>query len=883
MYRLLLWLAFPRRLRRAFGDDMVRLFDAQREHVRASGGSMARLWMDAISDALLHGTAERIQGIENSGLALARELRRWRWWMLAFRHDVRYGVRLLARQPGLTILAVVTLALGIGANTAIFSAVDAVLLRPLPYPDSHRLVKVWEKRQREGVLNNVVAPADFVDWSKMNAAFEAMAAFTPMTVDLTGSGEPVRLVAGGVSTPFFDILRVSPVVGRSFRAEEGRVGQHQVVVLNHGLWERRFGSTPSIVGQKIVLNGVPHDVIGVLPRSFEFPDRTIELWVPLAFEGTAQPLTRTNHSLEVYARLKPGVSLERARAEMDRVGAELQRLHPDSNRYHSAHVTPLREDLTRQVRTGLLLLLAAVAFVLLIACVNVANLLLARAASRRREMAVRAALGAGRGRLIGQSLTESLLLGLLGGVAGLLVANWGIGVIRTGMPGELPLLGVDRLGLDNRVLLFTLMLSIGTGLLFGMLPAWHLASQNVNESLNDGSRTAGGVRRRIRLALVVGEIALASLLLVSAGLTLRSFQTLLHEETGLRTDRVLTALVALPRARYDNDEKVLTALREIERRLASIPGVRSAGATTRLPLAAENARSGVVIEGRLPTRDAPTRAHPRVVTVDYFRTMGMTLVAGRAFTASDRRDSPLVAVVNETMARRYWPGTSPLGKRVRLAASGDWREVVGILRDVRSWGRDAAVNPEMYMPLEQFVWSPMYFVVATQGDPSTVTGAVREALRAVDADLPLSNVRTMEQVAAQSMASRRVSMQMLAIFGCLALALAAAGIYGVMAHLVALRTSEIGVRMTLGARPADVMKLVMREGLTQTFVGLGIGLSAGVLLMRSFKTLLYGIHPADPLTLTAVAMILAATALAACLIPARRAMRVDPVQALRAS
>ena len=884
MYRVLLWLAFPRRLRRVFGDDMVRLFDAQRESVRASGGSMARLWADAIRDAVLHGTAERLEQFEDGAFALARQVRRWRWWMHAFVQDVRYALRLLVRQPGVTIVAGVTLALGIGVNTAIFSAVDAVLLRPLPYPDADRLVKVWEKRPREGVFNNVVAPADFVDWSKMSSAFEAMAAFTAVTADLTGGGEPVRLFAGAVSPAFFEILRVSTVVGRSFRPEEGRVGQHRVVVLNHGLWERRFGSDPAIVGQKIVLSGVPHDVIGVLPRSFEFPDRTIELWSPLAFEGAAEALPRTNHFLEVYARLKPGVSLERARADMDRVGGELARLYPDANQNHSAHVSPLGDDLARPVRTGLLLMLGAVAFVLLIACVNVANLLLARAASRRREMAVRAAVGAGRGRLVGQSLTESLLLGLLGGIAGLFVARWAIAVIRTLVPGELPVLGIDRFGLDYRVLLFTLLLSLGTGLLFGMLPAFHLASQNVSESLKDGARTAGGVRRRIRLTLVIGEIALASLLLVSAGLSLRSFQTLMREETGITTDRVLTALVALPDARYDNDEKRMTAFGEITRRLATIPGVRYAGATSRLPLGAENARRGVIIEGREPAADAPTRAHPRAVTSDYFRAMGMTLESGRAFTPSDRYDTPSVVIVNETMARRYWPGTSPVGKRVRLTGSAqDWREVIGVVRDVRSWGYEMPVNPEMYMPLEQYLLSSMYFALATEGNPTALAGAVREQLRAVDPDLPLSNVRTMEQVAAHSMTSRRVSMQMLTAFGVLALVLAAAGIYGVMAHLVALRTPEIGVRMTLGARPPDIMKLVIRDGLAQAFVGLGIGITGGVLLMRSFRTLLYGVNPADPLTLAAVVVILVGTAVAACLIPARRAMRVDPVQALRAS
>lgn len=883
MYRVLVWLAFPRGLRRAFGDEMVRLFEAQREELRASGGSVARLWIDAIADAAVQGTAERLARVEAIGLATIRELRRWRCWMRAFTQDVRYAARLLVKQPGVTIIAVLTLALGIGANAAIFSAVDAVLFRPLPYPEPERLVKVWEKRQREGVFNNVVSPADFLDWSRMNGAFEAMAAYSPATVDLTGAGEPVRLFAGLVSAPFFDILRTPPVLGRSFRSEEARVGNHRVVILTNGLWQRRFGSNPSIVGQKIVLNGIPCEVIGVLPASFEFPDRTIELWAPLALEGTPQAPPRTNHFLEVYARLKPGVTIERARAEMDRVGSALQHEYPDANRNHSAHVSALRDDLTQPVRTGLLLLFGAVAFVLLIACVNVANLLLARAASRRREMAVRAALGAGRGRLVGQSLTESLVLGLLGGAAALLVARWGIEVMRALAPEHLPVVGVGRVGLDTRVLAFTLLLSLVTSVLFGLLPAWHLASQDANASLKDGARTAGGVRRRLRVALVVTEIALASLLLVGAGLTLRSFRSLLGADTGASAEQVLTALVVLPPARYQGDERIVNAFDDIERRFAGIAGVRSVGATSHLPLTGQDSRTGVAIEGREPTPGTPTRAHLRAVTVDYFKTMGISLVKGRPFTNGDHSESSFVAIVNETMAARYWSGTEPVGKRFRTLGAPAWREVVGVARDVRHWGLERPVNPEFYLPQRQLVWRSLNFVLATQSEPSAVAGAVREQLHAVDGDLPLSNVRTMKQVAAESVATRRSSMLMLAIFGVLALTLAAAGIYGVMAHLVALRTSEIGVRMTLGARPPDVMRLVLREALFQAIVGLAIGVSAGVLLMRSFRSLLYGIHPADPITLAAVVLILTGTALAACLVPARRAMAVDPVQALRAS
>jgi predicted permease len=882
MYRFLLRLLLPAPLRQEFGDDMARMFASQQAEVRRSGGSILRLWVDAVRDVAAVGAAERFVPMAGGGQAL-RELRRWRWWMRAFVQDFRYALRLTVKQPGVTAIAVLTLALGIGANTAIFSAVDTILLRRLPYPEPEQLVMVWEKRLSEGALKNVVAPADFVDWARMNGAFEAMAAFTTTSADLTGTGEPVRLVVGVVSPPFFDILGTPPVLGRSFRPEETRVGQHRVVILSHGLWERRFGSDPSIIGQKIVLNAIPHEVIGVLPRAFEFSDSSLELWAPIPLEGVSQPLSRHQHQLEVYARLKDGVSLERARAEMDRVGSELSMTYPESNRTHGAHVVPLRDELTGPVRSGLLLLLGAVAFVLLIACVNVANLLLARAASRRRELAVRAALGAGGGRLAGQALTESLVLGLLGGLAALVVARWGIQIMRALAPQGLPVVGIDRLGLDARVLLFTLLLSVLTGLLFGLLPAWHLASQDVADTLKDGSRAAGGVRRRIRVALVVSEIALASLLLVGAGLALRSVQTLLNEDAGIRTEGVLTTQIPLPNARYNSPDKRRVVIAELEQRFAAIPGVRSVGATGLLPLSGQNSRTGIAIEGREPTPDTPTRAHPRSVTVGYFKTMGMTLVNGRFFTDRDREDAPLVTIVNETLVRQYIPDGSPIGRRLLMGGTQDWREIVGVVRDVRHWGLDQPVNPEYYMPLRQFVWSAPNFVLAVDGDPASVAGAVREQLRAVDPNLPLGRMRPMSEVAASSIAARRASMLLLAIFGVLALVLAAAGIYGVMAQLVALRTSEIGVRMTLGARPADVLTLVLREGLLQAVAGLAIGVSAGVLLMRSFQALLFGIGPADPMTLAAVAVILLGTALAACFIPARRAMRVDPIAALRAN
>ena len=547
------------------------------------------------------------------------------------------------------------------------------------------------------------------------------------------------------------------------------------------------------------------------------------------------------------------------------------------------YVRPLAEDLARPVRSGLLMLLAAVAFVLLIACVNVANLLLARAASRRREMAVRAALGAGRGRLAGQALTESVLLGLAGGAAGLVVAQWAIGLVRRLVPAGLPLLGVQHIGLDGRVLLFTFSISILTGLVFGLLPAWHIAREDANLSLKDGGRSPGNVRRRLRTGLVVGEIALASLLLVGAGLTLRSFHRLLNTDAGFGIAGQTTALLVLPGRKYADDGKRLTALEEVERGFAAIPGVHAAGATSRLPLGNENSRMGVGIEGREPIPDTPTRAHIRAVTPRFFEAMGMRLVSGRQFGAADYEKSPPVAIVNQTMADRYWPGASPLGRRVRLGGTQEWREVVAVVADARNWGLDRPVNPEMYLPVRQLPWTTVFFVVATDQQSAAPAAAMREALRAVDPDLALSSVRTMEEVAQRSNATRQSTMILLSVFGALALVLAAAGVYRVMAHLVALRTGEIGVRMTLGARPADVLRLVLREGTLQALAGLAIGLSGAVLLMRSLRTVLFEVGPADPVTLLAVAAILTSTSLLACYVPARRAMKVDPVKALRAS
>ena len=874
-YRLLL-AAFPRRVRHEFGPDMEQMFA---DHLASAGsrGGRGRLWAAALVDAVMYGSAERLNGISAAGSAAARALKRWRWWMHAFRQDVAFAVRLLWKQPGITFIAVLTLALGIGANTAIFSAVNAVLLRPLPYAEPDRIMTLWEKRQAEGVMDNVVSPADLLDWARMNSTFENIAGYTGMSADLTGAGEPVRLVAGAVSPAFFDVFRIHMLLGRTFAPEEGTVGRDRVTILGYPLWRDRFGSNPSVVGQSISLGGEPHEIIGVLPREFDFPDEG-ELWVPLAFN--AQPM-RANHFLLVYGRLKDGVTLEQARADMDRVGALLQTSYPDLNRGHSSHVVPMGEYLKEPLRASLWLLLAAVGFVLLIACVNVANLLLARAATRTREIAVRAAIGAGRARLMAQMLVESVVLALVGGCAGLLVAWWAIRVLRALAPEGIRVVGLDHLALEPRVLLFTLVLSILTGIVFGVLPASNIASQDINANLREGGRSPAGLRRRLRLALVVSEVALASLLLVAAGLTVRSFQTILRADPGFVSDGVLTFNLPLPTARYREAEGQLRLFRQVEERIAALPGVEVAGSTTHLPLGGSDSRRGVGIEGREPTPDTPTRAHVRAITPNYLRAMRMTLREGRPLSSEDTEKSPFVLLVNETMARRYWPNQSPVGRRLQLGGESEWRTVVGVVADVKFWGLTAAVNPEMYLPEGQYPMPFRSFVLRTSADPATLASAVREQIRQVDPNLPLAKLRTMKEITADSVGSQRSGMWLLACFGALALTLAAAGIYGVMSHMVTSMRSEIGIRMTLGARPASVMQLVLKEGLGEAAAGLALGIAGGVLVMRSFRTMLFEVQPADPLTIVAVAVLLLATAAIACTVPARRAMKVDPVEALR--
>lgn len=878
LYRVLLRLC-PPDLRREFGAEMEALFVA--DLARARGLGRLAVWARALADVLRHGFGARNDGWRRFRRTSAYvEYETGRWTFETWRYDVRHAIRAMGRQPATSAIIVLTLALAIGANTAVFSAVQAVLLRPLPYPQPERLVRVYEKRPNEGVFTNRVSPADFLDWARLSTTFASVAALSEAAFDLTGAGDPERVPGAMVTASLFEVFGVRVMHGRGFAAEENLAGRNRVAVLSHALWQQRFGSDSSVVGRTIMLQGLPHQVIGVLPPDVAFPAGETRILTPAVLQAGAEPPQRSAHYLQVYGRLKPDATLEQARAEMDRIGRDLEAQYPDTNRGHGSHVEALAPDMVKSVRGMLLILMVAVAFVLLIACINVTNLLLAKAAGRRREMALRAAIGAGRARLLRQMLVEAVVLAFVGGAAGLLVAVWGVQMLAVQMPPALRL--DDSVVFSLPVLAFTIAACVGTGLVAGILPAWHFLHGDPGETLKAGGRAPVSLRKRLRFGLIVAEIALTSLVLVGAGLTLRSFQRVLTEPSGIDTAGRLTFNVRLPRARYADGEALTRFYAELERRFAADPAIRRAGATSALPLTPADQRNGIVIDGLERTaEDGPTRAHPRSVTPGYLPAAGMQVMQGRGLVDADRT-GPRVTVINETMARRYWPGRSPLGARVRFSAEDDrWYEIVGIVGDVKHWGLDAPANPEMYVAFEQYPQASMSFVLEAAANPLTLIPNVHAAVRAIDPNLPLSDVRTFDVVASRSVQQRRFTMLLLTCFAVLALVLAAAGIYGVMAHVVALRTAEIGVRLTLGAKPSAVMRQVLGEGAMQTAIGLAIGLGASLALMQGLRTILFGIEPTDPFTLVSVGAALMLVALLAVTVPALRAMRVDPVTALR--
>ncbi len=803
--------------------------------------------------------------------------------------DIRYAIRSLLNQPGFTAVAITTLALGIGANTAIFSVVNAVLLRPLQFHDPDRLVMIWEEASFAGFPRNTPAPANYVDWKTQNQSFEDMAALAYRSLNLTGDGEPEKLSADAVTTNFFPLLGIRPLAGRGFAPEDDQPGASKVAVLSHRLWRSRYGGVETIIGKDILLNNEKYTVVGIMPAEFQFLENYTGLWVPLAMDQE-EMANRGAHYLTVIGRIKPGVSLPQAQTEMDGLMQRIGKDHPNQTFYGKlgAVVLPLREQLAGDARRPLLLLLVAVGFVLLIACANVASLQLTRATSRRREIAVRTALGASRWRITRQMLTESILLASCGGLVGLVLAVWSFEFFEKLVPEGLTLSATIKL--DARIFLFALLLSILSGIVFGLAPALQAARVDLNEALKQsGGRSGLSLGSRLRGALVVLEVALSLVLLVGAGLIIQTLFHLQNQYSVLEPEKVFTARTVLPQNEYSQPSKRAAFYRQVLERVEKLPGVISAGYTTSMPLAWKGGTSGFYPEGtKDPLPGMSYDANHRQVSHNYLNAISIPLREGRYFTDRDNAESMPVAIINETMARQYWPGDSALGKRFKLGSpdsNGPWHTVVGIVADVRQMGIDAPVKAEMYLPYEQvngFPWfSPRGLVIRTSGDPMSLVSSVRQAVREVDPSQPLSNVATMEESLSEEMAERRMGMILLVAFAALALLLAALGIYGVLAYFVTQHTNEIGVRLALGATPAAILRMVVNKGMRLTGLGVALGLAASFALTRLMTSLLFGVKALDPFTFVAVPLLLAGVALLACYLPARRATKLDPLTALR--
>ena len=795
--------------------------------------------------------------------------------------DVRYGVRVLWKSPGFTVVALCALALGIGANTAIFSAVNAVLLRPLAFPESERLVWLEGENQAQGITASNMSVPDFADWQTQNQVFEQMAGFITGGSLLVTGEEAERVRGTSVTADFFPLLRTNAARGRALQAGDQEKGHDDVTVLSYALWQRRFGADPNVVGRQVMIGNTSTTVVGVMPQGFDFPQQT-EMWFPLALNPAAE--RRDNRYMNVVARLKPGVPLAQAQTQMDTISQRLAGEYHETNNGWRVRLTNLHEFMVGAVRPSLLILLGAVAFVLLIACANVANLLLARATARQKEIAVRTALGASRLRIVRQLLTESVLLSLGGGAGGVLLSVWLTDLFIAVSPPNAP--RFDEIRPDARVFLFALALAVLTGVVFGLAPALQASRPDLNESLKEGGRSGaeGGRRNRVRSLLMVAEIALSFMLLAGAGLLIKSFMRLRDVSPGFNANGVLAMRLSLPSAKYPKGQPRVDMYRQVFERVRALPGVESAGAVLSLPLGGDtfNVGRSFIREGRPMTPEESANASYLVATPDYFRTLAIPLVAGRAFTEQDTEQSPMVVIVNETMARKYWPGESPVGKRITIWRDEKFaREVVGVVGDTRA-ALDTPPGAQMYVPFAQDAgWGSMTMVVRTTVEPSSLAGAVRGEIHALDKTLPVYNVRTMNEVAAASVAPRRAAMLLLTAFAAVALLLAVLGIYGVTAYYVTQRTHEIGIRMALGAQTRDVLRLVVGQGIRLTLVGLALGIACAFALTRVMASLLYGVKPTDPATFTGGALLLALVALVACYLPARRATKVDPMVALR--
>ncbi len=792
-------------------------------------------------------------------------------------HDMRYGARMLLKNPGFAVVAIIALALGIGANAAIFSVVNTVLLRSLPYDDPDRLMVLRETKLPQ-FPEFSVSPGNFLDWQKQNTVFEKLAAINGSAYNLTSDAEPERLRGARVSAGLFEMLGATPALGRTFLDEEDQPGQN-VAILSSALWKRRFNSDANIIGQSIALSATSYTVIGVMPPTFQFPDRDTELWTPVGF-AAAQAQQHGAHYLSVIGRLKPGVTRDQASTEMSAIAGRLAEQYSDSNAGWDVNVVPMQQYDVRDIKPALLILLGAVALVLLIACANVANLLLARATARQKEIAIRTALGASRWRVVRQLLTESVLLAIAGGAVGLLLALWGTDLLLALAPLDLP--RVKDVALDSRVIAFTLSVTLLTGIIFGLVPALQASRPNLNETLKEGGRGTTGGHHRVRGSLVITEVALALVLLVGAGLLIRSFYRIQQVNPGFNIRNAMAVTVSLPGKKYPQPDQLVAFYTQLIERVSGLPGVVSAGATQSLPIQGDYLL-GFNIQGRPPDppgEDKSTNYY--AVTPDYFKAMGIPLVRGRVFTDQDRKDTPRVAIINEEMAKKYFPDEDPIGKGINVTNGPEtFREIVGIVRDVKQYGPAQPTTLQTYEPFLQNPFSGMTLVVRTEGNPTALTSAIRSQVLAIDKDQPIARTRPLEQVVSESVAKQRFAMLLLGTFGAVALVLAAVGLYGVMSYAVTQRTHELGIRMALGARTGDVLRLVVGQGMTLALVGVGIGLGGAFVLTRLMANLLFATGATDPLTFAGISVLLAGVALGACLVPARRAVKVDPMVALR--
>jgi len=802
--------------------------------------------------------------------------------------DLRFAVRTLRRHAGFAAIVVLTLALGVGANAAIFSVVNAVVLRPLPYPDGDRLVVVWGNLHRPGVEEIPGSAGEYVDYRDRNHAFDAIAAYDTTGFNLTGSGEPERVDGAVVSANFFATLGVLPEIGRAFRGTDEKPGGNDVAVVSHALWTRRFAADRGIVGRTVSIDGRAVEIAGVMPRGFRFPDDSTDMWKPILLDADALGANnRGSHGFTLVGRMKRGVTVDQARRDLDAVASTFIPQFPGNYRAgFSTVVRRLRDEIVGDTGRALFVLLGAVGLVLLIACANVANLLLARAASRRKEIALRTALGASRMRLVRQLLTESLVIAAAGGGLGLTLASWAIKALVATAPDGIPRLG--EVTIDERVAAFTAVVSVATGLLFGLAPAMKASRLELNAALKEGGRTAAAHGFGGRL-LVVGEVAASIVLLVSAGLLLRSFARLQDVQPGFAADRLLTLRVALPESRYTTFARGDAFFTDLFAGLQSRPGVRGIAAINSLPFSGFGGSRSFQIEGRAATRpEDATEEQLRIVSDGYFGVMGIPLVTGREFAAADSLRGRRVAVVNDAFVRKHFDGAGALGKRISFEQSAPvWYEIVGVVGNIKHRGLDAGDRPELYVPYRQPLFSgwtvrPMYVVVRTDGDPIEMVATVRREVARVDPDQPISDVRTMAERIDRSLIGRRFNATLLTLFAALALTLATVGIYGLVAYSVTERTHEIGVRIALGATRADVVAMVLRQGMMLAAIGSAIGVSVSLGVVRLLSGLLFGVSAADPATFSAIPLLLLLVALAACYVPARRATLIDPVEALRA-